>query len=66
MSSKSAVPTDLRLLVVDANICDCKIGARRVGRPAERAALDGPRRIPERTRDLDWQTEAHVVVSLFC
>ena len=44
-------------LVVDVNIGDCEIGARLVGRPAEFAgnhhALDGPCRVPWRTRDLD-------------
>ena len=50
----------LDTLVVDVNICDCEIGARWVGRSAELAgnhhSLDGPRRIPERERDLDRRT----------
>ena len=50
----------LDTLVVDVNICDCEIGARWVGRSAEYAgnhhSLDGPRRIPERERDLDRRT----------
>ena len=47
----------LGALVVDVNIGDCEIGARLVGRPAELTgshhALDGPRRVPERGRDVD-------------
>ena len=49
--------TPLGALIVDVNDGDCEIGARLVGRPAERAgnhhALDGPRGVPERTGDLD-------------
>ena len=44
-------------LVVDVNIGDRETGARRVRHSAELAsnnhALDGPRRAPERARDLD-------------
>ena len=44
-------------LVVDVDVSDREVGARRVGSPAELAsdhhALDGPRRVPERARDLD-------------
>ena len=43
-------------------MCDRDIGARRVGRTAELAsdnhALDGPRRVPERARDLKRAHEA--------
>ena len=44
-------------LVVDVDIGDREVGARRVRCPAELAsnnhALDGPRRVPERAKDLD-------------
>ena len=47
----------LSALVVDVNIRDREVGARRVGRTAELAgnhhALNGPRRAPERARDLN-------------
>ena len=54
---RDANRSPLGALVVDVNIRDGEIGARRVGRSAELAgnhhALDGPRRVTERARDLD-------------
>ena len=44
-------------LVVDVDVGDREVGARRVGSPEKLAsdhhALDGPRRVPERARDLN-------------
>ena len=54
---REAIRQPFGALVVDVNAGDREEGARRVRRPAELAsnnhALDGPRRVPERARDLD-------------
>ena len=54
--------------VVDMDIRDGEVGARLVARPAELAgnhhALDGPRGIPERARDVDRCTREVARVSV--
>ena len=57
---RDAYRPPLGALAVDVNIGDCEVGARLVGRSAELAgnhhAVDGPRRGPERARDVDRRT----------